>query len=273
MKGRGMTDGLLLIRWAGVRPGNIGPPPHCSHTTARTQRFQATRRQRSLTGLLSFSHRRRKWRDGEIFLCGSEEKRRHFLDENIIKKHNNHTRDNRSMKCSFIYYFYIERRKKTSQTRTGLLVLDFGTITHALSPREAKNKLLHHLETASDTDKLHSCSEFHHRPDAERLLHVPLTLQLPPVAPLYMSCLASRLAAIGAARPRLLENDGKLRRRRSAQRGPPGQRAPVIDPQSSAAASLRIAAMNREVTHLRTSGPPLRLIHGDPRLNQPRTET
>lgn len=77
MKGRSMIDGLLLIGWARVRPGNIaGPPPRGSHTTARPQRFEATRRRRSLT----------VWRDGEIFLCGAEEERRHLLDENIIKK-------------------------------------------------------------------------------------------------------------------------------------------------------------------------------------------
>lgn len=52
--------------------------------------------------------------------------------------------------------------------------------------------------------------------------------------------------------------------------GPPGQPYPVIDPQLSAAASLRITAMNRDVTPLRQSDRALRLIHRSPSLNHPK---
>lgn len=50
---------------------------------------------------------------------------------------------------------------------------------------------------------------------------------------------------------------------------PSGQPYSVIDSQVSAAVSLRIAAMNRDVTHLRNSGRALWLIHRTWGLNQP----
>lgn len=50
---------------------------------------------------------------------------------------------------------------------------------------------------------------------------------------------------------------------------PSGQPYSVIDSQASTAASLRIAPMNRDVTHLRNSGRALWLIHRTQGLNQP----